>query len=127
MRALFSFLLLCLAAFGAFATEPLAIRLERTVDAAAETALRDGRFSGVILVAKDGKTLHRKAYGLADRERGIAHTPATRFMIMSVSKQFTAALIRGWRRREGFQFTTKSATTFRTGRCAGTTSRSITC
>ena len=93
MRALFSFLLICLAARGASATEPLVTRLERTVDAAAEAALRDGRFSGVILVAKDGKTLLRKAYGLADRERGIAHTPGTPFMIMSVSKQFTAALI----------------------------------
>ncbi len=67
--------------------------IERTVDEAVAAPLRDRRFSGVVLVAKDGRTLLRKAYGLADRERGIANTPDTRFMIMSVSKQFTAALI----------------------------------
>ena len=72
---------------------PASATIEQTVDAAVAEPLRDGRFSGVVLVEKAGHVLVRKAYGLADRERGIANTPDTPFMIMSVSKQFTAALI----------------------------------
>lgn len=67
--------------------------LEQTVDEALAAPIHDRRFSGAVLVQKDGRTLLRKAYGLADRSRGIPNTPDTRFMIMSVSKQFTAALI----------------------------------
>lgn len=67
--------------------------LERAVDEVMAEALRDRRFSGAILVRKDGKTLVRKAYGVADRELGTLNTPDTPFMIMSVSKQLTAALI----------------------------------
>lgn len=61
-------------------------RLERIVDDAVAGPLADRRFAGVVLVARDGRTLFRKAYGMD-------HTPETPFMIMSVSKQFTAALI----------------------------------
>jgi len=68
-------------------------RWERVVDEAVATPLRERRFSGVVLVEQEGRTLVRKAYGLADRERSIPNTPETPFMIMSVSKQFTAALI----------------------------------
>jgi D-alanyl-D-alanine carboxypeptidase len=67
--------------------------VERAVDEAVAAPLRDRRFSGVVYVEKDGRVLVRKAYGLADRERAISNTPDTSFMIMSVSKQFTAALI----------------------------------
>lgn len=70
-----------------------AASVERAVDEAVATPLRDRRFSGVVLVEKDNRVLVRKAYGLADRERAIPNTPDTPFMIMSVSKQFTAALI----------------------------------
>ena len=48
------------------------------------------RFSGAALVAKDGKVLFADAYGLADRERGIANTLETRFRIGSMNKMFTA-------------------------------------
>jgi len=48
---------------------------------------------GVVLVARDGHPIFEKAYGLADVERNVANTPQTQFMIMSVSKQFTAAVI----------------------------------
>lgn len=71
----------------------VAAAVERAVDEAVAAPLKDRRFSGVVLVEKDGRVLVRKAYGLADRERAIPNTPDTPFMIMSVSKQFTAALI----------------------------------
>src|SRR5688572_27310485 len=50
-----------------------------------------GRFSGAVLVAKDGKILIRKGYGLADVEKRIPYTPETRHAIASVSKMFTSA------------------------------------
>lgn len=46
-----------------------------------------------VLVLRDGVALLRKAYGMADRERGIAASPATNYRLASVSKQFTAASI----------------------------------
>jgi len=61
-------------------------RIERVVDAAVAAPIADRRFAGVVLVARDGHPLFRKAYGMS-------HTPETPFMIMSVSKQFTATLI----------------------------------
>lgn len=51
------------------------------------------RFSGVILVADKGRTVFEKAYGLADRERNLPNTPATRFRIGSMNKMFTAIAI----------------------------------
>jgi CubicO group peptidase (beta-lactamase class C family) len=68
-------------------------RIESIVDDAVAAPIAGNRFAGVVLVARDGRPLFAKAYGLADREQGIAHTTDTPFMIMSVSKQFTAALI----------------------------------
>jgi CubicO group peptidase (beta-lactamase class C family) len=47
-------------------------------------------FSGAVLILKGDQTLLRKAYGLADREWGIANTVDTRFRIASISKTFTA-------------------------------------
>ena len=48
------------------------------------------RFSGAVLVAKDGKVLFSDAYGLADREREVPNTVQTRFRIGSMNKMFTA-------------------------------------
>jgi len=52
-----------------------------------------GRFSGAVLVAHDGKAILAQAYGLADRERKIPNTLATRFRIGSMNKMFTAVAI----------------------------------
>jgi D-alanyl-D-alanine carboxypeptidase len=51
------------------------------------------RFSGAVQVAKDGQVLFSKAYGLADREKGIPNTLQTRFRIGSMNKMFTAVAI----------------------------------
>jgi CubicO group peptidase (beta-lactamase class C family) len=51
------------------------------------------RFSGAVLVAKDGHVLFSHAYGLADRERRIPNTLQTRFRIGSMNKMFTAVAI----------------------------------
>ena len=52
-----------------------------------------GKFSGAVLITKDGLPLFEQAYGLADRERSIPSTVETRFRIGSINKVFTAVAI----------------------------------
>lgn len=47
----------------------------------------------VVLVSRNGKIIAQKAYGMADIEAEIPATVETRFLIGSVTKQFTAAAI----------------------------------
>jgi len=70
---------------------------------AAQTAA--GRFSGAVLVARDGRVLLEKAYGLADRESGLPNTPQTRYHIASLTKQFTAMAILQLQERGKLQVT----------------------
>jgi D-alanyl-D-alanine carboxypeptidase len=46
-----------------------------------------------VLIAKDGRVLFRRAYGLADRDRRIPNTVRTRFRIGSMNKMLTAVAI----------------------------------
>ena len=48
------------------------------------------RFSGSILVAKEGNVIVSQGYGFANLEHGILNAPHTRFRIGSLTKQFTA-------------------------------------
>jgi len=48
------------------------------------------RFSGAVLVAKNGRPIFSAAYGFADRERRVANTIETRFKNGSMNKMFTA-------------------------------------
>lgn len=50
-------------------------------------------FNGVMLVAKDGNILLKKAYGFHDQEQNTELTTNSRFLIGSVTKQFTAMLV----------------------------------
>jgi CubicO group peptidase (beta-lactamase class C family) len=50
-------------------------------------------FSGVVLIARRGEPLLRKAYGLADREHNVPNTPDTKFNLGSIGKSFTQAAI----------------------------------
>ena len=52
-----------------------------------------GRFSGSILVAKDGKILISKGYGQANYELDVPCAPETKFRIGSITKSFTAMAI----------------------------------
>lgn len=51
------------------------------------------RFSGAVLIAKDGKPMLAEAYGLADRAAGIRNTVETQFRIGSAGKLFTTIAI----------------------------------
>lgn len=46
-----------------------------------------------VIVVKDGKTVFRKAYGLADVARKVPMTPETSLRLGSITKQFTAVAI----------------------------------
>jgi len=48
-------------------------------------------FSGALLVAKDGKIILNKGYGLAIRSENVPNTSETVFSTGSITKQFTAA------------------------------------
>ena len=60
--------------------------------AAADAAAAD-RFSGVVLVARDGKVLLHQAFGLASREHGVANRLDTRFNLGSINKVFTKVAV----------------------------------
>ncbi len=57
-----------------------------------ELAAQDA-FSGVVLIAHDGRVELEKAAGMADRERGVPNGASTRFNIGSITKAFTRVLI----------------------------------
>lgn len=50
-------------------------------------------FNGSALVAERGKVIFKKGYGSANLEWNIPNTPATKFRLGSITKQFTAALV----------------------------------
>lgn len=51
------------------------------------------QFNGVALVAQNGEVIYQKGFGEADMSWDIPNTPDVKFLIGSVTKQFTAALI----------------------------------
>jgi CubicO group peptidase (beta-lactamase class C family) len=67
--------------------------LESSIDAYLKSETEQKKFSGVVLIAKDGKPLFRLAYGFADWTTRMPNTPETAFLIYSNTKQFTAAAI----------------------------------
>jgi len=58
----------------------------------AKTVAED-KFSGAVLVARDGQSLFKKAYGLANKENSTANNVDTRFDLGSMNKMFTAVAI----------------------------------
>jgi CubicO group peptidase (beta-lactamase class C family) len=56
-------------------------------------AIQAGRFSGVVLIAKDDKVLLKKAYGLADIASNIPNKTDTKFNLGSMNKMFTSVAI----------------------------------
>ena len=68
--------------------------LRTKVDAVADQVLKaTGVPSASIAIVKDGKIAYTHAYGLARLEPPSPATPAMRYSIGSISKQFTAAAI----------------------------------
>jgi CubicO group peptidase (beta-lactamase class C family) len=77
---------------------PAARRLSEAEVASAVTAFLDAqakedKFSGVVLLAKDGQPFLVKAYGLADKSRNLPNNAETKFNLGSMNKMFTAVAI----------------------------------
>lgn len=63
------------------------------IDAAFSASLNPAEPGAAVLVVKDGKTLLRKGYGLADIDKKVPIQPGDLFRIGSMTKQFTAVAI----------------------------------
>lgn len=53
----------------------------------------DDLFSGSVLVAKDGKSVFKKAYGMANKEFEVPNRVGTRFNVASMGKMFTGVAV----------------------------------
>jgi CubicO group peptidase (beta-lactamase class C family) len=53
----------------------------------------DNSFSGVVLIAKNGKPFFHKAYGMANRDFGVPNRRDTKFNLGSINKVFTQVAI----------------------------------
>ena len=84
LRGLLSFFLLVVACV---AQDPA--RMDEVV----RSYVSKGEFMGSVLVARGGDVLFSKSYGSANLEWDIPNTPATKFRLGSITKQFTAAAI----------------------------------
>jgi len=52
-----------------------------------------GKFSGAVLIARDGKPLFERAYGYASKRFDVSNTSATKFNLGSINKIFTSIAI----------------------------------
>jgi len=66
---------------------------EQLVDSIMKANYNEQEPGAVILIAKNGQPLYRKAYGLASLELNTSNKPENVFQIASISKQFTAVCI----------------------------------
>lgn len=68
-------------------------RVADAADAYLNEQVAAGNFNGTVLVARNGKILFAKGYGMANAEQNLVNSPRTRFRLGSITKQFTAAAI----------------------------------
>lgn len=86
-------LVLLVAASCAAQTVVTSKELTARVDEYVNGLVQQTRFSGAVLLARDGKVLLSKGYGMANLEDETPNTPQTKFRLGSLTKQFTAAAI----------------------------------
>ena len=67
--------------------------LAEAIDTFVEQAHRELSFHGNVEVRLAGDVIYKRSLGLANAEFDVPHSERSRFMIASVSKQFTAAMI----------------------------------
>lgn len=72
---------------------PSAKRVQSQVAQYMEAAVKVDDFMGSVLVARDGKILVAKGYGMANLKKHVPNTADTEFRIGSITKQFTATAI----------------------------------
>jgi CubicO group peptidase (beta-lactamase class C family) len=67
--------------------------LAAKIDAVMAAVYKPGEPGAAVIVRKDGRTILRKGYGLADLELGVPIAPDMVFRLGSITKQFTAMSI----------------------------------
>jgi CubicO group peptidase (beta-lactamase class C family) len=75
-----------------FSTAAVQNKVEK-IDKFIKQCHKDNIFSGAVLVVENGKTLYKKGIGFADRQWKIPNDTDTKFMLGSVSKQFTSMAV----------------------------------
>lgn len=86
---LFLFALTTSAQVPADINQDVAARVNEYVDA----LVKSGKFNGSLLIARDGKVMVSKGYGMSNFELDVPNTPQTKFRIGSITKPFTAIAI----------------------------------
>lgn len=70
---------------------------ESAIISASDKYLNDlygkGQFGGSVLIARRGRVLLSRGYGSANLEYGMPNTPQTKFLLASITKEFTATAI----------------------------------
>ena len=93
---LFLLLTFLLTACGTVTTTPHPSQspsLASQVDTFLKGEVENEQFSGSVLIARAGKVLFSKGYGMADWDQHMPNAPQTEFRIGSLTKQFTAMAI----------------------------------
>jgi CubicO group peptidase (beta-lactamase class C family) len=67
--------------------------LAKRIDAVMAEIYKPGEPGAAIIVRKDGRTIFRKGYGMADMELGVPVEPDMVFRLGSITKQFTAVSV----------------------------------
>jgi CubicO group peptidase (beta-lactamase class C family) len=67
--------------------------LEARFDEYMSAMTRLGRFNGYVLVARDGRQVFGKGYGMANFEDEVPNTAQTKFRLASITKPFTATAV----------------------------------
>lgn len=78
---------------GMVTSGPAPDPLVRSVDSQMEALVSANQFSGAVALARHGEVLYQRGFGYANRESGLAFTPATPADGGSLAKTFTAAAI----------------------------------
>src|SRR3984885_3707815 len=68
-------------------------QIANRVEAYLKPFVETGTLTGTVLIARKGRVLFRRSYGMANYELRVPNSPETRFHIASISKAFTAAAI----------------------------------
>jgi CubicO group peptidase (beta-lactamase class C family) len=92
-RSFSVFLLLALAVSLEASTAGADARLAGEIDKVMSEVYKPGEPGAALIVRRNGRTIFRKGYGLANLELGVKVAPGMVFRLGSITKQFTAACI----------------------------------
>jgi CubicO group peptidase (beta-lactamase class C family) len=89
LRKIINVVLLLIVLSVTAVAQDLAPKAEEIINA----YVKQKKFNGSVLVAKGGKVVLNKGYGMASFELDVPNTPQTKFRLGSITKQFTAMAI----------------------------------